>query len=91
MLINSLIIDFNLLYVSSLKERRNIISSIKSKLSKYNVSILDISSEYPKEASIAIAYLTHNRVDSYKIKEKIEKLILNSFAEIEFESYLEII
>ncbi len=53
MVIVNIIADFELPFAFSLKDRRKIINSIKSRLKKFNVSMLDISGEYPKEASIA--------------------------------------
>ena len=84
MVIVNLIIDFELPFVFSLKERRKITNSIKDKLKKFNVSILDISGEYPKEASIAIAFLSHNKKQAGEIKKKIEEFLFRSFPEIEF-------
>jgi len=67
MIIVSLIVDFELPFVFSLKERRKIVNSIKDKLKKFNVSILDISNEYPKEASIAYCFLDFHPIH-YKWK-----------------------
>ena len=84
MVVTNLFLDFDLPFVFSLKERRKIINSIKDKLKKFNVSILDLSGEYPKEASIAICYLAHNEKQAYQIKEKIETFLYKNFPEIEF-------
>ena len=84
MVIVNLIIDFELPFVFSLKERRKIINSIKDKLKKFNISALDISDEYPKEASIAIAFLAHNEKQAEEIRKKIEDFLFKSFPEIEF-------
>ena len=91
MVIVNLIIDFELLFVFSLKERRKIVNSIKDKLKKFNISILDISGEYPKEASIAIAFLAHNEKQAGEIKKKIEGFLFKNFPEIEFMFDYEII
>ncbi len=84
MVIVNLIIDFELPFVSSLKERRKIVNSIKDKLKKFNVSILDISSEYPKEASLALCFLAHNEKLAREIERKIEDFLFSHFPEIEF-------
>jgi len=83
-IITSLIVDFELPFVFSLKDRRKIINSIKDKLKKFNLSILDISSEYPKEATLAICYLSHNMPDAKQYKEKIENFLYRNFPEFEF-------
>jgi uncharacterized protein YlxP (DUF503 family) len=84
MIIVNMIADFDLPFVFSLKERRKIINSIKDRVKKFNVSILDISGEYPKEASIAIVYAAHNEKQAGEIKEKIENFLYKNFPEIEF-------
>ncbi len=84
MVIVSIITDFNLPFVFSLKERRKILNSIKDKLKKFNVSVLDISGEYPKEASLAIAFLAHNEKQAEEIARKIEDFLYRNFPEIEF-------
>jgi len=84
MVIVNLITDFELPFVFSLKERRKIINSIKDKLKRFNVSILDISSEYPKEAAIAIVFASHNEKLAGEIQRKIEEFLYRNFPEIEF-------
>jgi len=84
MVIVNLIADFELPFVFSLKERRKILNSIKSKLKKFNVSVLDISGEYPKEASVAIVFVAHNEKQAGEIKTNIEEFLYRNFPEIEF-------
>ena len=84
MVIVNLIADFELPFVFSLKERRKILNSIKSKLKKFNVSVLDISGEYPKEASVAIVFVAHNEQQAGEIKREIEDFLYRNFPEIEF-------
>ena len=91
MVIVNMISDFDLPFVFSLKERRKIINSIKDKLKKFNVSILDISGEYPKEASIAIVFAAHNEKQASEIQRKIEDFLYKNFPEIEFYFDVEII
>jgi uncharacterized protein YlxP (DUF503 family) len=84
MVIVSLIVDFELPFAFSLKDRRKIINSIKDKLKKFNVSILDISGEYVKEATLAIVFLAHNEKQAGEIKRRIEDFLFRNFPEIEF-------
>ncbi len=91
MVIVNLIADFELPFVFSLKERRKILNSIKSKLKKFNVSVLDISAEYPKEASVAIVFVAHNEKQAGEIKREIEDFLYRNFPEIEFMFDAEII
>jgi uncharacterized protein YlxP (DUF503 family) len=91
MVIVNMIADFDLPFVFSLKERRKILNSIKDKLKKFNVSVLDISGEYPKEASLAIVYVTHNEKQAGEIRKKIEDFLYKNFPEIEFYFDVEII
>ena len=70
-------------FVSSKKGRRAIINSIKDRLSKLNCSLLDISGEYPKEAEIAISFLSSNEHSAISKIEKIENLLETKFPEIE--------
>ncbi|WP_457561349.1 DUF503 domain-containing protein [Caminibacter sp.] len=84
MIIVSITLDFELPFVFSLKERRKIVNSIKDRLKKFNVSTLDISGEYPKEASLAICYLAHNEKQAEEIYRNIEKFLERRFPEIEF-------
>ncbi len=91
MVIINMIADFELPFVFSLKDRRKIINSIKAKLKKFNVSILDISGEYPKEASIAVVFAAHNEKLAAEIQREIEEYLYKNFPEIEFYFDVEII
>jgi hypothetical protein len=91
MVIVNLIADFDLPFVFSLKQRRKILNSIKDRLKKFNVSVLDISGEYPKEASVAVVYAAHNEKQAIEIKRKIEEFLYKHFPEIEFFFDVEII
>jgi len=70
-------------FVSSKKGRRAIINSIKERLSRLNCSLLDISGEYPKEAEIAISFLSFNEQSAISKIEKIETLLETKFPDIE--------
>ncbi len=84
MLIVNLQLKLFLPYAESLKGRRKIVHSLKERLSKHNLSILDLSREYVKEADIAIAFLALNqKAVSQKIA-TIEDIINRHFSEIEY-------
>ncbi len=84
-------IEMNLPYANSLKGRRKVLNSIKEKLKKQNLSILDISGEYPKNATLAIVYLSIDEESALKKLQKIESLLESSFVEVEFEISYEIV
>ena len=79
-----LIITFNLPFISSLKERRKYINSIKELLKNRNISVLDISGEYSKEARIALSFLSISFHESNNKIKNIEELIYSKYPEIEF-------
>ena len=84
MVIVSLIADFELPFIFTLKERRKIVNSIKDKLKKFNVSVIDISGEYPKEAALAVVFVAHNKKLACETERKIEDFLYKNFPEIEF-------
>ncbi len=65
----------------SLKGRRRIVNSIKDRLKKFNISVLDISGEYAKEAEIALVWLSHDKKHSAQIRQSIERVLDNGFGE----------
>ncbi len=85
MIICNCIIHLELPEVVSLKGRRAITNSLKAKLKKFNVSVLDVSGEYAKEADIAFVYLTPNAMTSAQYRDKIENMIQRNFSEFLFE------
>jgi uncharacterized protein len=85
MIICSCIIHLELPYVQSLKGRRSVVNSMKEKLKLFNVSVLDISGEYAKEADIAFVFLTPNVLKSAQYREKIEKMLETNFSEYHFD------
>jgi uncharacterized protein YlxP (DUF503 family) len=78
-------LHFELPLINSLKGRRSVTNSLKEKLKSFNISVLDISGEYPKEADIAFVFLSPNSVSAMQYIQKIEKMLENSFCEYEFE------
>ena len=90
MLLVNMQIVIDLPYAQTLKGRRKILNSIKEKLKKNNLSILDLSREYVKEAELVIAFLTLNQKEQAKKIETMEKL-LDSYYEIEYQIDYEIL
>ncbi|WP_373030437.1 DUF503 family protein, partial [Sulfurovum sp.] len=72
-------------YVQSLKGRRSVTNSMKEKLKSFNVSVIDISGEYAKEADIAFVFLSQNSLKAAQYREKIEKMLERNFSEYHFE------
>ncbi len=68
-------------YAQSLKGRRSIVNSIIDKLKRKNLSVLDVSGSYTKEAEIAIAYLSPNSIESAKLRRDIEDLLESKSSE----------
>ncbi len=84
MFIVNLQLNLFLPYVESLKGRRKIVHSLKERLARHNLSILDLSSEYVKEADIAIAFLALNQKAISQKLNTIEDIIQRHFSEIEY-------
>ncbi len=91
MVITNLIIEFDLPFIHGLKGRRAVINSIKEKLKKFNVSILDISGEYPKEAALAVAFLSPDEEKANSYVQKIENFLYKNFPEYFFNIQYEIL
>lgn len=85
MIICNCILHIDLPYVQSLKGRRSVINSMKEKLKTFNLSVLDLSAEYAKEADIAFVYLSPNTLKSVQYREKIEKMLEKNFSEYHFD------
>ena len=81
MILCTMILNFELTDVHSLKGRRSILNSLKERLKTFNVSVLDISSEYPKEASIALAFLSPDSVRAAQYRRSIETMVETRFPE----------
>ncbi len=85
MIICNCILHLELPYVQSLKGRRSVTNSMKEKLKAFNLSVLDVSGEYAKEADIAFAFLSQNSLGSAQYREKIEKMLERNFSEYHFD------
>ena len=84
MLIANALLELTLPHVTSLKGRRKIVASIKERLRHKNLSLLDISGEYPKEATIAICFLAPNEPEALKKLQSIERSIERHWPEIPY-------
>jgi len=91
MIICNCILHIELPYVHSLKGRRSVTSSMKEKLKAFNLSVLDVSGEYAKEADIAFVFLSPNSLRAAQYREKIEKMLEWNFSEYDFELDYEVI
>jgi hypothetical protein len=58
---------------------------MKEKLKAFNLSVMDISGEYAKEADIALVFLSPNSLKSRQYREKIEQMLERNFSEYHFE------
>ena len=91
MILCTMYLQFDLPGVETLKGRRSILNSLKEKLKTLNISVLDISYEYSKEAAMAIAFLSPDRVSAAQYRQKIETMLETRFpeypCEIDFEEF----
>jgi len=85
MIICSCILHLDLPYVETLKGRRSVTNSIKEKLKAFNLSVIDISGEYAKEADIAFVFLSPNSLKAAQYREKIGQMLEKNFSEYHFE------
>jgi uncharacterized protein YlxP (DUF503 family) len=85
MILCNCLLHLDLPHVSSLKGRRAVTNSLKEKLKSFNLSVLDVSGEYVREADIAFVYLSPTALTSAQYREKIEKMLERNFSEIVYE------
>ncbi|ADV46754.1 DUF503 domain-containing protein [Nitratifractor salsuginis] len=89
MILAQAIIHLELPEVHTLKGRRSVINSLKDRLKAFNISVLDISGSYAKEADIALAWLAHDARQSAQIRQSVERVLERHFGEylwdLEFE------
>jgi len=78
-------LHFELPHVHSLKGRRSIINGVKERLKAFNVSVMDVSGEYPKEADVAFVFLTSDSRSAAQYREKIEGMLERHFGEFVYE------
>ena len=85
MLISHCILHIELPQAHSLKGRRTVVNSVKERLKRLNLSVMDVSGEYPKEADIALVYLSPDARSAAQYREKIEAMLTRYFGEYLFE------
>ncbi len=85
MIICSCILHLDLFDAHSLKGRRSIVNKLKEKLKTFNVSVMDISGEYPKETDMAFVFLSPNPLEAARYREKIENALVRLFPEYTIE------
>ncbi len=90
MLIHSCFIHLELPHAHFLKGRRSVINSLKEKLKAFNLSVLDVSGEYPKEAEIAFVFLSPDAKQGTQYLQKIEAMIERHFGEYMWEMEYEV-
>ncbi len=81
MIICNCVVHLDLYDVSSLKGRRSVLNKFKEKLKRFNLSVMDISGEYAKEADIAFVFLSPTPLESARYREKIENALITLFPE----------
>jgi uncharacterized protein YlxP (DUF503 family) len=75
-------LTIDLPYAESKKGRRAVLNAIKERLAKMNCSVLDISGEYPKEAQLAIAFLSPDEQSARAKLESVERMIETRFPDL---------
>ncbi len=71
--------------VDSLKGRRRVLNGIKERLRRMNLSVLDLSGDYVREADVAFAYLAHDLRQAAQIRESIRRMMDRHFPEYEYD------
>lgn len=85
MLICHCTLHFELPDAHSLKGRRSIVNGVKEKLKAFNLSVMDVSGAYPKEADIALVFLTPDARTAAQYREKIAAMLERCFGEFHYE------
>ena len=91
MLISIVHITFELPEVYGLKQRRKYLNSIKERLKSFNISVLDISKEYPKEGELALSFLAFSEMDVQKKVQNIDETLKKRYPEITFDLTVELL
>jgi len=90
-LIVHLILTLNLPYVVSLKGRRRVVNSIKDRLKRKNIAVVDVSGEYAKEAQLELLFFASNQNDANDKVERIYNSLSASFPTIDIELEYEVL
>ena len=91
MIICNCILHLELPYVQSLKGRRSVTNSMKEKLKAFNLSVLDVSGEYAKEAELAVVYAAANEKLCAQVFQTIESLLQKRYPELQYDADLEML
>lgn len=91
MVVVNMVVDLELPYVEGKKGRRAVLNAIKDKLKNRNISLLDLSGEYPKSATLAIVYLSGDAVSAKKKVGQIEELIYQVDSSLSFDISYELL
>lgn len=91
MIITNALIEFDLPYVQSIKGRRAFLNAVKERLKKFNLSLLDISGEYTKEATLAFVFLSHSEGLALQYLQEIEKALEKFAPEAEYSVQYELL
>ncbi len=83
-------LTIDLPYVTSKKGRRAVLQGIKKRLHRMNCSVLDISGEYPKEAQIALAFLSTDDQNAKQKIESVERMLEEHYPDLALELHYEI-
>ncbi len=90
MIISNCLLHIDLPEVHSLKGRRTVTNSVKEKLKAFNVSVIDFSGEYAKEADIGVVFASPNALKAAQYREKIESMLERNFSEYFYELECEV-
>ena len=85
MVLSHAVIRLELPEAHSLKGRRRVVHSLKERLKAFNISVLDISGSYIREAEIALAWLAHDTRQSAQIRQSVERLLDRYYGEYPWE------
>ena len=61
------------------------VHSLKGRRRAFNVSVMDVSGEYPKEADIAFVFLTPDARGAAQYREGIERMLEQHFSEYRYD------
>ena len=78
-------LHLDLPHIETKKGRRAVLNALKSRLKTHNLSVLDVSGEYVKEADLVMAYLALDAASAARQRDAIEALLERHFCEFEYE------
>lgn len=90
MVILAIHLELVLPYVQGLKERRKVLHSMKERLKRLNASVIDLSSEYPKEAHLGMVRACGSEKSAVDALEHIRRFLDSESFEYEYAIQYEI-